>query len=86
MIDSLAVAKLLWRDEALSLLTEMGKESGVRSKPRAFIYERLAAVADLSVIRQRVCRQMKCRQKWLAPVFLDECPTVNGQDRLSRLE
>jgi hypothetical protein len=72
LVESLAVAKLLWRDEALSLLVELGKEAGVRSKPRAFVYERLTQVLELEEIRKRICRQMKSRQKWLLPLFTSE--------------
>lgn len=71
LIDMLSVCKLLWRDEALEFLTELGKERGVRSKPRAFLYERLVEVTSLDEIRERVCRQMRCRQKWLLPVVVE---------------
>ncbi len=42
--DILAIAKLLWRDEALAFLDELGVADGLRSKPRAVIYARLAEV------------------------------------------
>jgi hypothetical protein len=47
MLDVLAIAKLLWRDEAVAFLEEMGAVDGVRSKPRAAIYKRIVEVADL---------------------------------------
>ncbi|MEK6409142.1 MAG: sce7726 family protein [Acidobacteriota bacterium] len=62
--DILAVAKLLWRDEALSLLEEIGKAEGVRWKRRAVIYERLAEVADPDLIRLRVRHQLRTRTNW----------------------
>lgn len=60
----LAIAKLLWRDEALALLDEIGAANGIRSKPRAALYARLAEVADLNLLRDRVHRQLRCRTNW----------------------
>src|SRR5439155_2235379 len=62
--DILAVAKLLWRDEALALLDEIGAAEGIQSKPRAEIYARLAERASPDCIRARVFRQLKCRTNW----------------------
>ena len=62
--DGLAIAKLLWRDEALALLSEIGASDGLRWKPRAAIYARLAEVADVGILRTRVCRQLKQRTNW----------------------
>lgn len=69
-VDPLAVAKLLWRGEALSFLVELGQDAGVRSKPRLALYERLVQVVELAEIRQRVCDRMKDREKWLVPLFV----------------
>ena len=71
VIEPLAVAKLLWRDEVLSFLVELGQDAGVRSKPRKVLYQRLIQVVELREIRQRVCERMKCREKWLVPLFSD---------------
>jgi len=62
--DILAVAKLLWRDEALALLDDLGAANGFRSKPRARIYARLAEVADPDLLHARVRRQFRCRKDW----------------------
>lgn len=62
--DIVAVSKLLWRDEALSLLEEFGKAEGVRWKRRSMIYERLAEVADPDLIRHRVRHQLRTRTSW----------------------
>ncbi len=67
-VDVLSVAKLLWREEALALLNEMGASDGVRSKPRAAIYARLAGVAHLDLVRARVHRQFMCRSGWRSGV------------------
>ena len=63
-LDSLSVCKLLWRDEALTLLAELGAADQVRYKARALVYARLAEVADLPSIQERVRRQLKFRTTW----------------------
>lgn len=62
--DAVAVCRLLWRDEALTLLDELGQAKSLKHKPRALIYSHLAEVADLAVIRERVRRQLKFRIDW----------------------
>ncbi len=62
--DILAVCKLLWREEALTLLEELGEAEGVRSKPRAAIYARLAGIGDPDLIRYRVRHQLRSRTHW----------------------
>lgn len=62
--DIQAVAKLLWRDEALALLEEMGAATGVYSKPRTEVYARLVESASPEIIRNRVFRQFRCRTNW----------------------
>ena len=61
-LDILAVSKLLWREEALTLLDEFGEAGPLRYKRRALIYARLAEIADLDTVRERVRRQLKLRQ------------------------
>jgi len=62
--DMLAVAKLLWRQEALSILSEMGASDGFRSKPRAAIYARLVEVMSPTTLRAKVRSQLRCRASW----------------------
>ncbi|HUS11234.1 MAG TPA: sce7726 family protein [Pyrinomonadaceae bacterium] len=63
-LDPLSVCKLLWRDEALTLLAELGEAEGVRHKPRAIVYSRLSQVAELGHLQERVRRQLKSRTNW----------------------
>jgi len=63
-IDALALAKLLWREEALALLIEIGHARGVLSKPRARIHARLAEVSDLAFLRYRVRDRLRNRAAW----------------------
>jgi hypothetical protein len=63
-IDALAVAKLLWREEAWTLLIELGHARGVLSKPRARVHARLAEVSDLALLRYRVRDRLRNRAAW----------------------
>ena len=63
-LDALSIARLLWRDEALTLLDEIASADGFRSKPRAIIYNALIEKANLDLIRARVRRQLKTRLDW----------------------
>ncbi len=62
--DPSSIAKLLWRDEALSLLGEISIADGFRSKRRAVIYARLAEVVPLDMLRAKVRQQLKYRTDW----------------------
>ncbi|MEN6521909.1 MAG: sce7726 family protein [Armatimonadota bacterium] len=62
--NNTAIAALLWRDEALHILEEIGKADGVRSKNRQVIYERLAQVLDQDILRQKVRQQLRTRVNW----------------------
>ena len=64
--EPLAIAKLLWRDEALEFLEELGEAKGFHSKPRGTIYSRLVMVTTLDQVRARVRRQLKDRVNWRA--------------------
>lgn len=63
-LDPLAIAKLLWRDEALALLTELGHSRGLFSKPRSHVYAKLAEVADLQLLQYRVRDRLRNRSDW----------------------
>lgn len=53
--DQLALAKLLWRDEALKFLNALEHGKGVATKPRAEVYARLATVTT----RQQLTAQIR---------------------------
>jgi len=63
-VDLYAVAALLWRSEALSILEEMGSASGVRSKRRSEIYGRLVDLSDPDFLRFKIRQQLKSRRGW----------------------
>jgi len=73
-LNALSIARLLWRDEALTLLDEIASADGFRSKPRAIIYNALIEKANLDLIRARVRRQLKTRLDWKS----DELKNLSG--------
>lgn len=68
--DNVAVAALLWREEALNILEEVGQANGVRSKPRKIIYERLARVLDAKTLKAKVRWCLCSRTNWRSDVRL----------------
>lgn len=71
--DGLAISKLLWREEALALLEELGAADGVRSKPRRVVYERLAEAVPLDALRLRVRYQLRSRTDWRSAEQQESC-------------
>lgn len=64
MIESAALAQLLWRDEALDVLARHGRDAGLRGKPRHILWERLAADLDQDVLRGEVRTTLRARRGW----------------------
>ena len=62
--NSVDIASLLWREEALHILEEIDQSRGVRSKPRKFLYERLADVLDQPTLRAKVRECLSLRTNW----------------------
>lgn len=63
-IDPLAVAQLLWRDEALAELEARGLDGGVRSKPRKVLWQRLVETLVPAELGDVVRARLKNRQGW----------------------
>lgn len=61
-VEKEAVVKLLWQNQALQVLEELGADAGVRSKTRKEIYARLAECADLDLIRAKVHHFLSLRK------------------------
>ena len=68
--DPVAIAQLLWRDEALGLLSVIGADKGVTSKPRRVLWERLALVYQLDDLRTAVRTALKLG---LTGELIDHC-------------
>lgn len=62
--DSVSIASLLWRQEALDILEKRNQTKGIRSKPRRTIYERLANVLDQDTLRTEVRGCLFARGDW----------------------
>lgn len=72
-VDLNAVVALLWRNEALAILEEMGATRGIRSKPRTEIYERLIEVSEPDHLRFRIRQQLKSREGWRVDAQRTSC-------------
>jgi len=74
LLDSFAVAQLLWRDEALEILREHGAELGVLTKRRQAIWQRLVETLTADELRSAVRQQLKTREGWR----VDQSPPGGG--------
>jgi hypothetical protein len=63
-LDSVAIARLLWRDEALAILESIDAAHGVRTKTRSVIYEKLATNLEQSTLRKKVRETLFFRPNW----------------------
>lgn len=64
MVDPTAIAHLLWRNEAVSLLADMGSEPQVLRKGRAVLYEHLVERLSLRELQGHVRACLKSRKNW----------------------
>ncbi len=64
--NSHAIARLLWKSEALDILEAMDKAKGVKSKTRAEIYDRLTSLLELEALQKRVREVLFARSTWKA--------------------
>jgi hypothetical protein len=60
----LAIAKLLWRDEAYSVLQRRGLSDGLRKATRWRLWETLAAEVPLASLQWEVRETIKARPEW----------------------
>lgn len=62
--DSNAIAKLLWKEEALEILKCLNQADGMSSKPASVIYDRLVTVLDQNTLRKKVRHYLSIRLAW----------------------
>ncbi len=62
--NSISVARLLWRDEALKILERNKEADGFYSKPRDLIYKKLAGVLDKKTLIEEVRETIFLRTDW----------------------
>ena len=63
-LDSVSVARLLWKEEALGILEEIGEAKGFYSKTRDLIYEKLSLVFDQENLGEKVREKIFFRKDW----------------------
>jgi hypothetical protein len=59
--EPLALAELLWRDELLGVLEELGVSQGLMSKPKRVLQRALVEATDLDELAELVRDKLKCR-------------------------
>ncbi|MDO7787231.1 sce7726 family protein [Desulforamulus aquiferis] len=63
-VDPYSLVQLLWKEEALELLTMFGFEKGYVGKSRRVIWKRLAESITLHELQFHVRQQLKLRENW----------------------
>jgi hypothetical protein len=64
-INPIEVARLLWRDEAMMLLSEVaGLTRGIKSKSREALYQKLADLFPVRELADLVRETLKAREGW----------------------
>ncbi len=63
-VDPLAVARLLWRQEALHLLCHVGAGRGLGGATRVRLYQKLVEVLPLESLQHHVRRTLLARREW----------------------
>ncbi len=64
--DPYAIACLLWRDEAIRALEEIGRDRGIRTKGRSVVWERLVESLTMDELRRSVRQALKVRPARIA--------------------
>ncbi|HVS53596.1 MAG TPA: sce7726 family protein [Opitutaceae bacterium] len=69
-VESIAVARLLWKSEAAAMLQKLGEPKRMLRQPRAKLYERLTEILELPQLQRRVRNRLRKRKNWrdLAPL------------------
>ena len=62
--DPMALASLLWREEAMSLLSSLGHSGGLGKKSRWYVWERLVEVTTTDQLRKQVRNTLLNRHGW----------------------
>jgi hypothetical protein len=63
-VDPYSIVQLLWRTEALAILTRFEADRGVRSCPREAVWGRLVETLSLTELRTEVRNTLKARRWW----------------------
>lgn len=68
-----SIASLLWRPEALLILTSLGLDHGIRSKPMGDLVARLAKAMPVEKLSTHVRNALRARGDWRAAARLGRC-------------
>lgn len=63
-IDSWQLVRLLWREEAMEALERRGLARGIKSRPNAILWDRLASSTSTLALRRIVRETLKARSGW----------------------
>lgn len=63
-LDKLALAQLLWRDEAIELLDYFELARGLRDKPRKTLWNALKRNLTVEQLKAFVCYKLRTRKEW----------------------
>ena len=63
-VDPMSVAQLLWRSEAMEILTQRQVPSKMLRQPRAALYEHLVELLSTSELRKTVREFLRKRRNW----------------------
>lgn len=63
-MDKSVLVKLLWREEAVRFLSELGNNHDVRKKTKDELYHEIITSTDASSLSKWICRQLRIRQGW----------------------
>jgi hypothetical protein len=66
-VDALAVAHLLWKDEAIELLAARGVAPRILKSRRSVLYTHLVSLTEPSELRRLVRERLKGRTSWRCP-------------------
>jgi hypothetical protein len=61
---NISMAKLLWREEAMKILEERDEATGLHSKPRKHVYNKLAKVMDQRELGSKIREALCLRENW----------------------
>jgi hypothetical protein len=71
--DGNHLARLLWRNELMAKLDELGLSKGLRSKPKIALYAALATALPVQPLTDYVRMCLKTREDWRVGVVPREC-------------
>jgi hypothetical protein len=69
-INPLAIARLLWRNEAAEILTQKQMSPKIIRQPRAILYKCLVDTLNTCELRKIVRKYLKNRKNWRCPASL----------------